>query len=140
MKEYLGPAKDYLSVEGEILGMALGVRAIKTVAITSFLTGHGTLTRATILVDCQQAIREVLRVGWKSKSKHSALVGRFHDEVRNMEGMGVDQICLVWVPAHEGIEMNELVDGDAKAAASGDSSTVLISGFQLYPSQSSKFV
>jgi ribonuclease HI len=139
MKEYLGPAKDYLSVEGEILGMALGVRAIKTVAITSFLTGHGTLTQATILVDSQQAIREVLRVGGK-RSKYSALVGRFHDEVRNMEGMGVDQICLVWVPAHEGIEMNELVDGDAKAAASGDSSTVLISGFQLYPSQSSKFV
>ncbi|KAJ7858201.1 hypothetical protein B0H13DRAFT_2672571 [Mycena leptocephala] len=101
--------------------MALGVRAIQTIILS--LTNCDTLKQATILVDYQQAIREVLRVGGR-RSKYDALVRRFHDEVRTMEGMGVDQICLAWVPAHEGIEMNELVDGDAKAAASGDSSTV----------------
>ncbi|KAJ6486124.1 ribonuclease H-like domain-containing protein [Mycena vitilis] len=117
MQEYLGRANGHLSVEGEILGATLGLKVLQ------MLPG---LTQATILVDCQQAIQEIFSIA----PKHAALIRRFRDEAQSMRH--IDQIRIAWVPAHEGVEMNELVDGDAKKAARGESLTTLIStGFQL---------
>ncbi|KAJ7665227.1 hypothetical protein DFH06DRAFT_985741 [Mycena polygramma] len=118
MQAYLGRADGHHTVEGEILGATLGLKVLQ------MLPG---LTQATILVDCQQAIQEI----FSATPKHAALIQRFRYEAQSMRHM--DQIRIAWVPAHEGVEMNELVDGDAKKAARGESVTTLISsGFQLH--------
>ncbi|KAJ7508607.1 hypothetical protein B0H11DRAFT_1667674, partial [Mycena galericulata] len=91
--------------EGEILGVILGLRIIKSVP---------GLTRATILTDCQQAIREL----GSGKSEHTLLLDRFDRELHGMEKR-LGCVRLAWVLRHRGVVMNELVDKDAKAAASG---------------------
>ncbi|KAJ7508604.1 hypothetical protein B0H11DRAFT_35553 [Mycena galericulata] len=111
MKEYLGTLGDHLPVEGEILGVILGLRIIKSVP---------GLTRATILTDCQQAIRELV----SGKSEHDLLLDRFDRELQGMEKR-LGCIRLAWVPGHRGIVTNELVDKDAKAAAAGETSITL---------------
>ncbi|KAJ6601350.1 hypothetical protein DFH09DRAFT_842953, partial [Mycena vulgaris] len=91
--------------EGEMLGVILGLEIINMVP---------SVTEATIFIDCQQAIRELV----SGKSKHKALIERFEHEVRSLR-KSISSICLAWVPGHAGIELNELVDMDAKAAAVG---------------------
>ncbi|KAJ6520324.1 hypothetical protein C8R45DRAFT_760445, partial [Mycena sanguinolenta] len=100
---YFGTTKRYSSVEAEMLGIILGVKIGQI---------FPALTHLTILSDCQPAIRELF-----NGSHYRPLAERFHAEVRGMENLR--QIRLVWVPGHEGVEMNELVDADAKVAASG---------------------
>lgn len=114
MKEYLGKSSDHRSIDGEILGALLGLRIIKTVAQPS------SVTRATMFIDSKQAIRRLLSDG----SRDGLLLRRFDDELKSIKHMSV--INLAWVPAHRGVLMNELVDLDAKAAALGDSSTIVV--------------
>ncbi|KAJ7729236.1 hypothetical protein DFH07DRAFT_995219 [Mycena maculata] len=111
MKEHLGAAEDHLPFAGEILGVILGLQIIKTMP-------H--FTDATIFVDCQQAILELVR----GESKHTALLDRFNRELYSMRP-NLSRIHLVWVPGHHGVEMNRLVDKDAKDAAEGESSTTI---------------
>ncbi|KAJ7729233.1 hypothetical protein DFH07DRAFT_850315 [Mycena maculata] len=110
LKEHLGLFPEHRAVEGEIVGVILALGIIKTIPF---------LTSATILLDCQQAIREL--VG--GKSHHPLLLDRFQEELRTMDKR-LSRIRLAWVPGHDGIEMNKLVDKDAKAAALGDSMSV----------------
>ncbi|KAF8204388.1 ribonuclease H-like domain-containing protein, partial [Mycena galopus ATCC 62051] len=99
---YLGTEQNHSSVEAEMWGIILGLKIAQT---------FPSLTQVTILTDCQAAICQFL----SANSKYGPLVERFHTEVRNMGN--VRCILLVWVPGHEGVEMNELADTDAKAAA-----------------------
>ncbi|KAF7347417.1 hypothetical protein MVEN_01497600 [Mycena venus] len=117
MKQYLGVAEEYHSLEAEILGITLGVRIANTA------NPGPSLTRLTILTDCQPAIHALLSL--RAKAKYAPLIRRFHDEVRRSPNLL--QIRLVWVPGHQGVEMNVLVNEDAREAArSGDSGTILI--------------
>ncbi|KAJ7361209.1 hypothetical protein DFH08DRAFT_637691, partial [Mycena albidolilacea] len=109
MTQYIGSADRHLSVEGELLGTILALKIAQIIP---------SLTRVTILSDCQQAIRELLG---ERPTRHRSLVERFYRELRCTPSL--KQIRLVWVPGHDGVEMNELVDGDAKAAARGESRT-----------------
>ncbi|KAJ6601351.1 hypothetical protein DFH09DRAFT_839645, partial [Mycena vulgaris] len=111
MKEHLGTMNNHLPVEGEILGIILALKIIKTMP---------SLTRATILVDSQQAIRETVT----GICRHRYLIDRFNHELRGTRD-SLTSIRLAWVPGHDGIRMNELVDRDAKAAASGESATYI---------------
>ncbi|KAJ7146247.1 ribonuclease H-like domain-containing protein [Mycena epipterygia] len=109
MREHLGTTAHHCAVEGEILGIILGLKIIKNMTF---------ITRATILVDCQQAIREMV----SGKSVYTPLLCRFHEAIRDTKHLS--HIRLAWVPGHHGIEMNKLVDKDAKEAALGDSTTL----------------
>jgi len=111
VKEYLGSSERHRAVEGEIVGAISAVKIIKA---------EPSITRAAIFIDCQQAIRELA----SGRSKHTRLLQRFQEEVRGMKKSL--QIRLVWVPAHEGIAMNELVDQDAKDAALGESTAACL--------------
>jgi ribonuclease HI len=127
MTQHIGSADRHLSVEGELLGTILALKIAQTIP---------SLTRVTILSDCQQAIRELLD---ERPTRHRSLVERFYRELWCTPSL--KQIRLVWVPGHDGVEMNELVDGDAKAAARGESRTTIISGgFQMYLPTPWKFV
>ncbi|KAJ7611022.1 hypothetical protein FB45DRAFT_875706 [Roridomyces roridus] len=113
LKEYLGAQPAHLAVEGEILGVILGLQILKTARTPK--SKH-----ATILVDCQQAIRELVN----GRSKHVELLERFHCELKGL-GKKLQSIRFMWVPGHKGALMNELVDQDAKAVAEGEHSIKL---------------
>ncbi|KAJ7157074.1 hypothetical protein C8R46DRAFT_1225689 [Mycena filopes] len=124
MKEHLGPQRQdsqdghgHIAVEGEILGIILGLGIIK-----AFPGVHN------------------LRATARQRAVQVRVFDRFHAEARDM-GPGLRRLRLAWVPAHEGVQMNELVDGDARAAAAGESGTMLITGgVQLSLSPSLKFL
>ena len=110
---HLGRLDEHTVFEAEVTGIILALDIIQATA------GPRT-TKVTILLDNQAAITAAEK---PKKQPGQYLLHCFHDALRKlMKEKPRLQIHLTWVPGHEGVELNEEVDKEAKRAAAGESS------------------
>ncbi|KAL1684915.1 hypothetical protein GGG16DRAFT_31403, partial [Schizophyllum commune] len=100
--------------EAELVGASL---AIDIIASTK------RLTRAAVLLDSQAAIQALRGSGTKAGQQ---LVHEFWARVHRLRASRRTlSLIVAWVPGHVGVEGNERVDAEAKAAAEGCGDTPL---------------
>jgi ribonuclease HI len=109
---HLGSDKHHTVYEGEVVGMLLAAHLLKT-------ERNAKNIETTLGVDNQAAITGT--DSFKPAPGHY-LIDEFLDTVLEARTKSGANLSIVWVPGHEGIEGNELVDEKAKEAAKGASS------------------
>ncbi|KAI5895237.1 uncharacterized protein SCHCODRAFT_02441758, partial [Schizophyllum commune H4-8] len=100
--------------EAELVGASL---AVDIIASTK------RLTKAAILLDSQAAIQALRGSGTKAGQQ---LVYEFWERIHRLRAARRTlSLTVAWVPGHVGVEGNERVDAEAKAAAEGRGGTPL---------------
>ena len=111
LKFHLGASSSHTVYEAELVGIILAAHLLK-------VERGG--QEAEISVDSQAAM-DALNLNKPAPSHY--LVNEAHKMLKAVKVQHPTTKLLVrWIPGHMGIEGNELVDSDAKKAASGDSS------------------
>jgi ribonuclease HI len=109
LRLYLGPDNEHIVYEAEVVGLLLALHLLSTTT-RAFST-------ATIGIDNQAAIRGIEAV--RPTSAHRLWKWIDNAAVR-LKSRG-KSVQVRWVPGHSDVAGNEEVDGEAKAAARGDS-------------------
>jgi ribonuclease HI len=105
---YLGPDSEHTVYEGECVGQMLGVELVRR---------EEGVEKALFAVDSQAAIQVLDSI--IAKPGHY-LFNQVHRDVEELKEIHSNlELHVAWVPGHEGVQGNELVDKEAKRAAQG---------------------
>ena len=105
---HMGAADEHTVFEAEVTGAILALDIIQATP---------RLTSADIFMDCQPAIAAIAS---PRAQPGQYLLTILHTQLRRLRRLRTTlRIRIHWVPAHVGIEGNEVVDAHAKEAAQG---------------------
>ncbi|CAK5264808.1 unnamed protein product [Mycena citricolor] len=138
LREFLGAAEEHSSTGAELLGLVLGMQALRLVGEMMMHRARRAgrrsgVERAVILTDCQPVLRILANPAAETarEGEFRPLINRFFEASVLAARVGVQDVQLRWIRGHAGVVGNESVDLDAKAARMGHTGAFLVRGIAL---------
>lgn len=118
MRTLIGPQTEVTNNEVELIALGLAIRMFITQQ-----QSNSNLCSLSIFSDSQTAIRALHE---PLKCKSNQYITRYLKSLI-IQATTPIQLNLFWIPGHEGIELNELADKEAKEAAKSENFEVMLS-------------